>query len=40
MTRKFCALLVFIALSIALGGMACINTVESLDNADETDGAT
>ena len=40
MTRKFCALLVFIALSIALGGMACINTVESLDNSDETDGAT
>ena len=40
MIRKFCALLVFVALSIAGGGMACVNTVQDLDTADETDGAT
>lgn len=40
MTRKFYALLAFIALSIAVGGMACVDTVEELDKSDETDGAT
>lgn len=40
MTRKFCALLVFLALSIAMGGMACIDTVNEIDDSDETDGAT
>ena len=40
MTRKFCCLLVFIVLAIAVGGMACIDTVADLDNSDETDGAT
>jgi hypothetical protein len=40
MTRKFFALLAFITLSIAVGGMACVQTVEELDNSDETDGAT
>lgn len=38
--RKFCAVLVFVAFAIAVGGMACSNTVQPLDNADETDGAT
>jgi len=40
MIRKFCALLAFIALSIAVGGMACVDTVNDLDTEDETDGAT
>jgi hypothetical protein len=40
MNRKFFALLAFLALSIAAGGMACVQTVNSLDNSDETDGAT
>jgi hypothetical protein len=40
MTRKFYVLLAFIALSIAVGGMACVDTVEQLDRSDETDGAT
>jgi hypothetical protein len=40
MNRKFYVLLAFIALSIAVGGMACVDTVESIDRSDETDGAT
>jgi hypothetical protein len=40
MIRNFCALLVFIALSIAAFGMACVSTVAELDTEDETDGAT
>jgi hypothetical protein len=40
MTRKFFALLAFMALAIAVGGMACVETVNSLDKSDETDGAT
>ena len=40
MNRKFLALLAFIALSIAVGGMACVDTVNSIDKSDETDGAT
>lgn len=40
MTRKFYALLAFIALSIAVVGMACVDTVEQIDRSDETDGAT
>jgi hypothetical protein len=40
MTRKFYVLLAFIAFSIAVGGMACVDTVEELDRSDETDGAT
>lgn len=40
MIRKFAALLAFIALSIAVGGMACVSTTNDPDTADETDGAT
>jgi hypothetical protein len=40
MTRKFAALLVLIAATIAIGGMACVDTVNDLDKSDETDGAT
>lgn len=40
MTRKFFALLAFVTLSIAIGGMACIETQEDIDDSDETDGAT
>jgi len=40
MTRKFLAALAFIALGIAVAGMACIETVNDLDETDETDGAT
>ena len=40
MSRKFAALLAFLALSIAVGGMACVDTVNELDQSDETDGAT
>jgi hypothetical protein len=40
MIRNFCAMLVFIALSIAAFGMACVTTVNELDTEDETDGAT
>ncbi len=40
MIRNFAALLVFIALSIAAFGMACVSTVAELDTEDETDGAT
>ena len=40
MNRKFFALLAFVALSIAIGGMACIETQETIDDSDETDGAT
>lgn len=40
MTRKFFTLLAFVALSIAVGGMACIDTQEQIDDSDETDGAT
>lgn len=40
MTRNFFALLAFIALSIAVGGMACVDTVNEVDKEDETDGAT
>lgn len=40
MNRKFAALLALLALSIAVGGMACVDTVNQLDVSDETDGAT
>lgn len=40
MIRKFFALLAFVALSIAAGGMACVDTVQQVDKSDETDGAT
>lgn len=41
MSRKtFYALLVIAALSIAAGGVACGDTIEDLDKADETYGAT
>jgi hypothetical protein len=40
MIRNFCAMLVFVALSIAALGMACVSTVNQLDTEDETDGAT
>jgi hypothetical protein len=38
--KKFYALLVIAALSIAVGGMACGDTVDELDKLDETYGAT
>ncbi len=38
--NKFYALLVIAALSIAVGGLACGDTVEELDKMDETYGAT
>lgn len=40
MTRKFIATLAFIALGIAVAGMACVETINSVDKSDETDGAT
>jgi hypothetical protein len=40
MTRKLFALLAFAAIAIAVGGMACDNTINTVDNSDETDGAT
>ncbi|HEY8378915.1 MAG TPA: hypothetical protein VIK91_20625 [Nannocystis sp.] len=40
MSRKFFALLLLTALTIAAGGMACIQTVETFDKQDETDSAT
>ena len=40
MTRKFLATLTFIALGIAIAGMACVDTISSIDRSDETDGAT
>lgn len=38
--KKFYALLVIAALSIAFGGMACGDTIDALDKLDETYGAT
>ncbi|HVH99254.1 MAG TPA: hypothetical protein VM869_11100 [Enhygromyxa sp.] len=38
--NKFYALLVIAALSIAVGGLACGDTLEELDKLDETYGAT
>ena len=40
MIRKFCALLVFAGLGIAIAGMACTETQKTLDKADEGDGGT
>ncbi len=40
MNRKLFALLAILALSITVGGMACVDTLNSLDEADETDTAT
>ena len=40
MTRKLLATLAFIALGIAVVGMACVETVNAVDESDETDGAT
>lgn len=40
MNRKFFTWLLLGAFVIAAGSMACINTVETLDNEDETDSAT
>ncbi len=40
MTRKLFAFLAFAAIAIAVGGMACDSTVNTIDTADETDGAT
>lgn len=40
MNRKFFALLLLAALTIAAGSMACIQTVEKFDKDDETDSAT
>jgi hypothetical protein len=38
--KKFYVLLVIAALSIAVGGMACGDTIDELDKLDETLGAT
>jgi hypothetical protein len=38
--NKFYALLVIAALSIAVGGLACGETIAELDQFDETYGAT
>ena len=38
--KKFYALLVIAALSIAVGGMACGDTIDEIDKLDETYGAT
>jgi hypothetical protein len=40
MTRKYAALLVLLAFAIAVGGMACVETIQDLDRSDETFGAT
>jgi hypothetical protein len=40
MTRKLFALLAFAAIAIAIGGMACTDTINEIDESDETDGAT
>lgn len=40
MNRKFFTLLLLGAFMIAAGSMACINTVQTLDNEDETEGGT
>lgn len=40
MNRKFFTLLLLGAFMIAAGSMACINTVQTLNNEDETDSAT
>jgi hypothetical protein len=37
---KYAALLVLMAMAIAVGGMACVDTIESIDRSDETFGAT
>lgn len=39
-TRKYLALFVLFGLAIAVGGMACVDTMTDLDRSDETDGAT
>ena len=39
-TRKYLALFVLFGFAIAVGGMACVDTTNSLDRDDETDGAT
>ncbi len=38
--KKFYALLVIAAVSSAVGGMACGDTIDELDKLDETYGAT
>jgi hypothetical protein len=40
MKRTYAALLVLLAMAIAVGGMACVETVQELDRSDETFGAT
>jgi hypothetical protein len=40
MKRKYAALLVLLAFAIAVGGMACVDTIQELDKSDETYGAT
>jgi hypothetical protein len=40
MTRKFFTLVLIVAMSIAAGSMACIQTINDLDSADETDSGT
>ncbi|MEE9384909.1 MAG: hypothetical protein V3V08_16010 [Nannocystaceae bacterium] len=40
MTRQLLALLAIAAMGIAVGGMACIDTINEFDNADEGYGAT
>jgi hypothetical protein len=40
MSRKFFTFLLLTALMIAVGSMACLQTVEQFDKQDETDSAT
>jgi len=40
MLRQFLAFLLILGVAITLGGLACADTVETLDKSDETDGAT
>ncbi len=40
MIRKFYSLLIIAALTMAAGSMACNETLETLDNEDETDSGT
>jgi hypothetical protein len=40
MTRNLWTLLLGTVLAIAVGNLACNNTIKQLDNSDESDGAT
>lgn len=40
MTRQLLAVIILAAMAIGIGGMACIDTVNEFDKADEGYGAT